>query len=237
MARPDLVRAGTHSGKPWPPEDVCRTMLESLSCWYTLDEMARIVGRTSWAVRRRMNLLSIHVKWRKNHNGGTARCWLRSEKWALLDWSQALTQSEAGELLGLSRHAVQSQMRAQGVSWGQGTVSLADVARLAGCSPQWVSRKAHELFGRKRRFIAGQGKGSRWRLDIDEAKALMEVIRPGRVDWIDRFYSERELRHSRRPHEERGRQDASSKEEGKSSAPNQLGGLGRAPGPAQSLST
>ena len=187
--RSGLVRHGVNSGTPWPPEDVCRSMLESLSCWYTLDEMARLLGRTDWAVRRKMNLLGIAARWRKTHRGGEARCWQQGEKWAVFEWSTTLTQREAGAKLGLSRHAVQAQMRANGLSWGQGTLSLADVARIADCTPQWVSKKANKLFAKGRRRRAGQGKGTRWRLTIEEAKELMAAIRPGRVDWLDRFYS------------------------------------------------
>jgi hypothetical protein len=186
-SRPGLVEHGVNSGTPWPPKDVCRSMFESLSCWYTVDEMARILGRTNWAVRRKMYLLGVAAKWRKNHHGGKARCWQQREKWAVFEWSTTLTQREAGAKLGLSRHAIQAQMRANGLSWGQGTLSLAEVARIAGCTPQWVSTKANELFAKRRRCRAGQGKGTRWRLTIEEAKELMAVIRPGRVSWIERF--------------------------------------------------
>jgi len=176
--------------KPWPPKDILIAAFESLVNWYTVDEIAMFFGRTRYATGRKISALKVKVRWRKNHKG-SARMWQKGER-ALLtaESSQSKTQREVAEKLGVSRYAVVFKWSKIGSKWGQGYISLSDIARIAGCTASAVSKRVKDSLPHIARLQQGRGKGSRYRLSVDQAEEVMAKVRPGRVYFIRQIYGD-----------------------------------------------
>lgn len=175
-------------GRPWPDDSIVRSAFSSLVNWYTTDEIALLMGRTQRAIRRKMALLKIRARWTRTHGGGVARIWQRQEE-MLLHWRcEHQTQREVAKDLGFSVGAVNAKWRKFKTPWNQGRIGLADIARAADCSVQYVSTRAKEVF--KRPPAKGTGRSRRYNLTVRQAEKLMEHIRPGRVSDVQKIFDD-----------------------------------------------
>lgn len=107
------------------------------------------------------------------------RPWTKKEVTKLLALAENVSQEEAAILLGRSRIAVASKVKALGIRWRQGTVSLNAIARAVGCSQSTVKRLANILLDPPNRY--GTGNGSRFVLDYEDADRLLGVLKRCRV--------------------------------------------------------
>lgn len=171
--------------KQWQSDDEVKAILERLVMWYTFDEIATLLGRTKLAIARRAARVGVCCIWR----GNGARYWTRSERNALYMYAGSKSQRALGERLGRSRHSVGWAARASRIAWNRNRISLSAIARLAGCSVNYVSIKAKRLWPRSKP-AHGKGVGSRWNLSVEQARTLMLTIRPGRADRVHELYGE-----------------------------------------------
>jgi len=173
-------------GCPWLDDGTMVDAFKSLVNWYTADEIAQLMGRTPGAIKRKMNLLGVRLLWRKNHSNGFARLWQKQELAELYAYAGVMTQPEMAKKLKVPLGAVINKWRLEDASWMQGRVNLSDIARLAGCTAQYVSKKAREVFGTLP--ATGTNKGRRYRLSEEQAERLMMRIRPGRVSYVSQLF-------------------------------------------------
>lgn len=175
----------SNHGKPWPSQQWAKDALSSLVNWYTVDEISRLLGRTPESVRGMLHKVGVKVRWRRNHKG-IARIWQDKEKESLLDRCSRQTRKKAAEELGVSVYSLNSRCILSGIKWDQGYFTLSDIARVAGCSQQAVASKVSLAFPRK--ISVGNGRGTRYRLTIEQAEALMAKVRPGRIPYLYKLF-------------------------------------------------
>ncbi len=179
---------------PWPPDDELRDIIERLRCWYTIAEMARLVGHSENALRIRMQKrLGLAAFWRANSRVGEARRWTRGEVAQLYDGAGCMTQDEMAARLGRSKRSIVQKARDLGIAWRDamhrnGLVSAGMVGELAGCHPAYAAQRAAALFGNTR--VRGKRSGRRYYLDQKAAARLMAAIRPGRVYRVPELFGE-----------------------------------------------
>lgn len=172
----------------WSSSEEVKAIFERLVIWYTLDEIAYLMGRTKVSVSRKMKQVGVACLWRKNG----ARYWTTEERKALLYSAGDTSQERVGKALGRSRNSVSWMSRRLGIRWDQGRgMNLSDVAKLAGCSITYASTKAKKLWLPVNRPARGNGIGRRWNFDAEQAASLMQTIRPGRVYQVHEWFSER----------------------------------------------
>lgn len=164
--------------RPWPPADETRAILERLSYWHTLDEIAVLLGRTRGAVQHKTIALRVPMLWRE-WNGVRSRRWFRGERMALLNAAGTTSQRQAASDLGRSIKAVQSDARRIGIPWRQGVVSVAQIAREVGCGRTKAQKTARRLFATKGPRY-GTAEGARYRLDDEQADALRAALGGGK---------------------------------------------------------
>ena len=184
----DHIRA-SKSGERWPPDDILIPAFSSLVNWYTVEEISRFFGRTRFATGKKISKLGVKVFWRKNHKG-IARLWQKEEK-AMLYYSDAFqtqSQPEVAKKLGVTHNALKHKWSKLGSKWGQGLITLSDIARIAGCTPAAVSLRVQSMPGILK-TQSHRGRGRRYRLTVEQAKKIMLEIRPGRVSHIERIFS------------------------------------------------
>lgn len=176
----------------WHPTEELRSIFERLCLWYTIDEMARLLGRPCCATRKKLNEVGVEVLWRDNNGGKPARRWSRGELNQLYDLAGRISQEELAQRLNRSRRSIIEKARELGIAWrparrSQGFVSAKAVGELAGVHMCYAAAVASSLF-RRTAQAHGHGSGRRYYLDRSSARKLMAALRPGRVDWVDRLF-------------------------------------------------
>jgi len=167
------------ASRPWPSDEESRAILERLALWYTLSEIAVLLGRTRISVRKKTWRLGVSIQ----HWENGSRTWSEAERLYLLYQAGTESQTSFGEKVGRSKYSISWSINRERTSWNRGRISLSAVARLAGCSVTWASMRAKKLWARRK---PSRGRGLRCRYDFsyEQAEALMQCIRPGRVSWV-----------------------------------------------------
>lgn len=188
--RNDRLRASMN-GKPWPPKDILEPAFKSLVNWYTVDEISVFFGRTRYATGQKIASLGVKVHWRKNHKG-EARLWQKGEKARLYynEEYQRKTQPEVARDLGITRNSIYHAWSKLGSKWGQGYISLSDIAKVAGCTPEAVSQRVRKSIPSIAKLRRGNGRSTRYRLTLEQAELVLSKIRPGRVPYLHKVFGD-----------------------------------------------
>lgn len=174
--------------KPWPDKETTKCAFESLVYWYTVEEIAKMMGRSYKAVVERMHRVGVKARWKKSYKGTVYRIWQDREKMLLYDLCETHTQILAAKKLGVSKDSASAHWSKTGAAWRQGWISLTDLSKIAGCTVAAMSVRARKLF--KVLPASGNGSGRRYNFTLLQAEKLMQNVRPGRVSYIRKMFGD-----------------------------------------------
>jgi hypothetical protein len=160
------------TARPWTDAD--REALAALLAWYTVPEVARMLGRSRSACADVMRRQGIKAQVIHGAAGDYRPCTNAEIQYVLGSLERGRSLAQLARTVGRSKHALNVHLLKRGYRSSQGTISATSIAREYDVHNTTVTALADSRL----RYVrsTGSGNGKRYRFTDDQAAELRRIL-------------------------------------------------------------